>query len=103
MNAGQVMAAWNMSRKLSDDRKVEGGNRGEVKIIRNVIEESGSMEAPFSAGPAWAEVSKDFKLSVKDRKLIDPTTQSGGAIEVMFSLSPGTGKVYFDDFKLIEK
>lgn len=103
MNAGQVMAAWNMSRKLSDDRQVQTGGRDSVKVVRNVLEESGTMEAPFSAGPAWAEVSKDFKLSVKDRKLNDPTSSAGGAIEVMFSLAPGTGKVYFDDFKLIEK
>ncbi|MBN8709823.1 MAG: hypothetical protein BGO12_11330 [Verrucomicrobia bacterium 61-8] len=103
LSAGQVMAAWNMSRKLSDDRKVETGKRDSVQIIRNVIEESGSMEAPFSAGPAWAEVSKDFKLSVKDRKLNDPTSTASGVVEVMFTLAPGSGKVYFDDFKLVEK
>jgi hypothetical protein len=89
-------------KQLGEDRIVRG-ERGAVKKELNKAEETKSLPETFSPGANWSDVRKEFaiKFDNKDLNTLEKTT--GAELRINFLLSPGTGQIALDDFKLIEK
>lgn len=98
---GIVIIGWTGTKKLSES-KVTQGDRGSAQVKKNEAHQEGHEMIRFSAGPQWAEVKKDFKVSFSDKDLKDLTEATTSLLDVSFSLPQG-GEVYFDDFKIVER
>ena len=79
------------------------GDRGAVKKQLNEVKETKKLPETFSPGANWSEVRKEFavKFDNKDLNTLEKTT--GAELRLSFLLTPGTGQIALDDFKLIEK
>jgi len=90
----------------SGSKKIEGRTeRGD----RGAVTQKGGGEAredidevvPFSAGPAWTEIKKDFRVAFKSPDLKD-LKDAQAQIAIIFQVPQG-GELYIDDVKLIQK
>ncbi|MFA7343696.1 MAG: VCBS repeat-containing protein [Terrimicrobiaceae bacterium] len=90
-------------KKLSDAR-IEKLDRG-VNIKTNEAEQRKMELIPFSAGPQWSEVKKEFTAKFENKDLADLTTVTDWSTMIVFTLGPGSagGTIYIDDVKIIEK
>lgn len=98
---GQAIIGWTGTRKLGEDR-ITRDDRNAATVRRNEVNGEQFEAIKFSAGPQWAEVKKDFKVSFKESELKELKEATTALLELSFSLPPG-GEVYFDDVKIVEK
>ena len=89
-------------KKLGEDKLVRG-ERGAVSKQLNDLKESKFESTTFSAGANWSEVKKEFAIKFENKELNDTQDTKAADLRLSFLLSPGTGEVAFDDFKLVEK
>jgi hypothetical protein len=89
-------------KQLGEDRIIRG-DRGAVKKELNRAEETKPLPVTFSAGSNWGEVRKELEIKFDDKELntLDKTT--GAELRIRFVLTPGSGQLALDDFKLTEK
>jgi FG-GAP repeat len=97
-----VKIEYGGSKKLSDE-KIERGERGSVTIKKNDATEQKFEIIPFNAGPQWSEVKKEFTVKFDNKDLAGLTQVGGWSTTITFLLSPGSGTLYIDDIKIIEK
>ena len=104
VNDAAAIISYGGYKKLSED-KIEHDDRGGAKVTRNDARESKMETIPFSAGPQWAEVRKEFAVKFANKDLSDLTEVGNWTTNIVFLLSPGKdgGVLYIDDVKLIEK
>lgn len=94
--------------KTGEDQQIKG-RRGAVTIQKSEISDTIEEEIRFSVGATWAEVKKDFTFKFKkEPKCNDPAaTDAREPARVVFwltfELTPDSGEVYLDDFKLVKK
>ncbi len=98
---GQVGIAYAGIKQLGEQRVTRGG-RDSVTVQRNEAREEKQEVIKFSAGPAWTEIKKDFRVSFSNRDLNDLKDTTGSALQISFSL-PTDGELFIDDVKIIEK
>lgn len=89
-------------KKLSED-KIERGDRGAAIVKKNIAEERKNELIKFGVGPQWTEVKKEFTVKFDDKNLTDLAQVTNWSTRIVFTLSAGSGTVYFDDIKIIEK
>lgn len=99
--------AFTGTKKLSED-KIERGDRGSATVRKNEAREEQNELITFSPGPQWTEVRKEFTLRFADKDLANATFDGKDATMVWsttigFTLSPGSGNLYIDDVKIVEK
>jgi len=90
-------------KKLSDDKIVDRGDRNAVTVQRNVAREEKDEIITFNAGPQWSEVKKEFTVKFDNKDLVDLPQVTSWQTVIMFNLSPGSGFLYIDDLKILEK
>jgi len=98
---GQVGIAYSGNKQLGEQRVTRGG-RDSVTVQRNEAREEKQEVIKFSAGPAWTEVKKDFRVTFSNRDLSDLKDTTGSALQISFSL-PADAELFIDDVKIIEK
>jgi FG-GAP-like repeat/FG-GAP repeat len=98
---GQAFIAWSGSKKLSDEKVIQG-ERGSAEVQRNEVEEKVFETIKFSPSPIWTEVRKEFRVALKDKNLQGLKEMSHALLEISFSLPPG-GEAYIDDVTIIER
>lgn len=98
---GQVGIAYQGYKQLGEQRVTRGG-RDSVTVQRNEAREEKQEVIKFSAGPAWTEVKKDFRVTFSNRDLKDLKDTTGSALQISFSL-PADAELFIDDVKIIEK
>ncbi len=98
---GQVGIAYSGTKQLGEERVTRGG-RDSVSVQRNEAREEKQEVIKFSAGPAWTEVKKDFRVTFSNRDLSDLKDTTASALQISFSL-PTDGELFIDDVKIIEK
>jgi hypothetical protein len=88
--------------------KIDRGDRGSVVKKENIANEKISKVIRFSVSPQWSEVKGEVVVKFKNPDLSsalldgkDGELTWGTAIR--FNLAPGSGALYIDDMKLIEK
>jgi len=106
--AGVSDACVNIScyvRKELSETKLIRGERGSVGFQLNWREGWKNETIKFAPGAQWTEVKKEFTVNFGNKDLEDQTQVEPRwwSINIVFSLVPGTGSLYFDDIKLIEK
>jgi len=101
------------TKKLSA-AKLERGTRDAVKKIENEVKETIKQIFRFNPGSTWTDVKGEFSVKFADKDLADdpldgrgPKDDPHGSLSwtttVVFALAPGSGEIYFDDFKIIKK
>ncbi len=90
--------------KRLGEMKTQAAGRGEAVVIldRNEVREEIFKPLPVSVGGNWVPVSTDFKVDFTKPELNELETVNA-RITIQFNLAPGSGEMYFDDFKLVEK
>jgi hypothetical protein len=78
------------------------GDRGAVTGRSEAIEER-IESTPFVATASWIEVKKEFTVGWTNKNLTGLNEIKEASIRVSFTLTPGVGDAFFDDFKLVEK
>ena len=73
-----------------------------AKTIKNEAIEYKVESVPFSAGPQWTEVKKEFTPKFDKKELADPQ-DTALLTMIEFTLTPTSGYLYIDDVKIIEK
>jgi len=101
VNDANVGITYYGYKKLSES-KIERGDRGSAKTTKNEVMEYKVESVPFSAGPQWTEVKKEFTPKFEKKDLADPQ-ETGLLTMIEFTLTPGSGTLYIDDVKIIEK
>ena len=91
------------TKKLSDDKIVERGDRNSVTVQTNEAKDEKDEIITFNAGPQWSEVKKEFTVRFDVKDLADLTQVTNWQTVMMFSLSPGDGNLYVDDVRIVEK
>ena len=99
---GTVYVCYHGHKKLSES-KIERGDRGSATVKTNEADQNKIESIPFSAGPQWTEVKKEFTVKFENKDLADLTQVTNWTTTVVFTLSPGSGTIYIDDVKIIEK
>ncbi len=100
---GKVNMAYRGYKKLGESR-IERGERGAAKVIRNEIQERQDLSFDFRPGSTWATVSKDITIKFdKQPELNKEPKTSGAVIEICFEMDSPDGFVYFDDLKIVPK
>lgn len=89
-------------KKLSED-KIERGDRGSATIKKNEAEEKNNELIKFNVGPQWSEVKKEFTVKFSNKDLSDLAQVTSWSTTIAFTLGAGTGNLYIDDVKIIEK
>lgn len=102
VNSAGVSIAYSGRKKLSEDR-IERGDRNSAIVKRNEALEDKNELVAFNVGPQWSEVKKEFSVKFDDKDLADLKQVTNWSTTVSFLLSPGSGALYFDDIKIIEK
>jgi len=97
-----VNISYSGLKKLSED-KIERGDRGSATIKKNEATEEINELIKFNAGPQWSEVKQEFTVKFDNKDLADLKQVTNWATTLSFSLSPGSGVLYIDDVKIIEK
>jgi hypothetical protein len=78
------------------------GDRGAV-TGRSEASEERIESTPFVATASWIEVKKEFTVGWTNKNLAGLNEIKEASIRVSFTLTPGVGDAFFDDFKLVEK
>lgn len=78
------------------------GDRGAITGRSEAYEER-SESTPFVATASWIEVKKEFTVGWTNKNLTGLNEVKDASVRVSFTLTPGTGEAFFDDFKLVEK
>jgi len=89
--------------KQLGESRIERGERGSAQVRRNEVREEKEETVNINAGAAWTEVKKEFKVDFLDAELKSLPQTTTASITIGFSLPPGAGELYFDDFVLYEK
>jgi hypothetical protein len=97
-----VSIAYSGRKKLSEDR-IERGDRNSATVKKNEALEDKNELIAFNVGPTWTEVKKEFSVKFDDKDLADLKQVTNWSTTVSFLLSPGSGALFFDDIKVIEK
>jgi hypothetical protein len=98
---GQVIIGWNGSKKLSDDKVIQG-DRGSAEVKRNEASQTVYETIKFTPTPIWSEVRKEFRVALKDKDLQELKEMTHSLLEISFSIPPG-GEAYIDEVSIIEK
>jgi hypothetical protein len=101
LSDGIAIIGWTGYKKLSDD-KVTKSDRESVTVQKNEAREDGFELVRFSAGPSWAEVTKGFRVSFRNKDLKELKEATTSLLDITFSL-PAGGEAYFDDVKIVER
>jgi hypothetical protein len=99
---GVAQIRYSGQRQLGDQR-IERGERGSARVIRNEAREEKVETFPVNAGPNWSEIRREFRVQFDDPDLGPLKQTTGASLNIGFELAPGAGEIYFDDFRLIEK
>lgn len=100
--------AWGMM--IYDQRQVRG-DRGSVSYRRDEERIADTELVPITVGPTWSEFRRDFTLKLtspramkaaQEEKLPEGSTLTV-TMGIVTMLSPGSGKLYIDDLKIIPK
>jgi len=104
VNSADVGITYTGYKKLSEE-KIERGDRNSANVKKNEARQEKRELIPFSAGPAWAEVRKEFTVKFENKDLADLPQVTDWATTIAFLLSPGKdgGVLYIDDVKIVEK
>ncbi|MEI6493513.1 MAG: VCBS repeat-containing protein [Verrucomicrobiota bacterium] len=104
VNSADVEIVYTGYKKLSEE-KIERGDRGSASVKKNEARQEKRELIPFSAGPAWAEVRKEFTVKFENKDLADLPQVTDWATTIAFLLAPGKdgGVLYIDDVKIVEK
>jgi hypothetical protein len=78
------------------------GDRGAV-TGRSEASEERIESTSFVATASWIEVKKEFTVGWTNKNLAGLNEIKEASIRVSFTLTPGVGDAFFDDFKLVEK
>lgn len=78
------------------------GDRGAV-TGRSEASEERIESTPFVATASWIDVKKEFTVGWTNKNLTGLNEIKEASIRVSFTLAPGVGDAFFDDFKLVEK
>jgi hypothetical protein len=83
-------------------------DRGAVKITENKAEENKADVFRFNAGPQWNEVKGEFSVKFSNKDLAGAALDGkDGSLtwetSIIFNLAPGSGVLYIDDLKILEK
>jgi hypothetical protein len=98
---GQAIIGWSGSKKLSDDKVIQG-ERGSAEVKRNEANEKVYETIKFTPTPIWSEVRKEFRVALKDKNLQDLKEMTHSLLEISFSIPPG-GEAYIDEISIIER
>ncbi len=98
---GQAFIGWTGYKKLGEAR-VTIGDRNSATVQRNEVNDNNFEMIKFSGGPAWSEVRKDFKVTLRHKDLQDLKEATITLLDLSFTVPQG-GVAYFDDFKIVEK
>lgn len=87
--------------------RIERLDRG-VKITENKVIETKLTVFRFNAGPQWSEIKGELSVKFANKDLSSATLDGkDGSLTwtttIAFSLAPGSGVLYVDDMKIIEK
>jgi len=92
---------WRASKETGERREIRG-ERGAVRVQRNVIRDSDQQSTDFRPAGNWSTVSKAFKIEFKnERDLNKEPLTSEAILEISFELAAPDGFLYLDDLKLI--
>jgi hypothetical protein len=92
---------WRASKETGETREIRG-ERGAVRVQRNIIRDSEQQSAEFRPSGSWAAVNKSYKIEFKnERALNQEATTSDAVIEISFELAAPDGFLYLDDIKLV--
>jgi len=90
--------------------KLVRGERGAVKRLENKVAETKRTIISFNPGPVWSEVKGEFSVKFDNKEIAaaaldgkDATLHFGWRTSLVFNLAPGSGTLYIDDMKIIEK
>ena len=87
--------------------KVVRGGRNAATVVGEIkFEERKALEImKFTVSPQWCEITKEFTVipEKKELKDVQQIEVDAWALHISFDLAPGTGVIYIDDFKMIEK
>jgi len=90
--------------------KLVRGERGAVKRLENKVREDKRTIISFNPGPVWSEVKGEFSVKFASKDLAalaldvpDATLRFFWRTSLVFNLAPGSGVLYIDDMKIIEK
>jgi hypothetical protein len=98
---GQAIIGWSGSKKLSDDKVIQG-ERGSAEVKRNEANQTVYETIKFNPSPIWSEVRKEFRVALKDKNLQDLKEMTHSLLEISFSIPPG-GEAYIDEVSIIER
>ena len=102
VDEGTVDIYYRGYKKLSE-AKIERGDRGSANVRRNEAIQDKVELIPFSAGPQWTEVKKEFTLKFENKDLADIAQVTEWGTKISWTLSPASGNLYIDEVKIIEK
>ena len=88
--------------------KLERGDRNAVIRKENKAEEKKSEVIRFNPGSGWTEVKGEIPVKFSNKDLSSAALDGKDGtltwtVSIQFNLSPGSGVIYFDDIKMIEK
>jgi hypothetical protein len=98
---GQVGIAYSGRKQIGEER-VTRGERDSVTVQRDEEKDKNQEVFAFSAGPAWTEIKKDFRVTFSNRELSDLKETTSSAVQISFTLPPDA-ELFIDDVKIIEK
>ncbi|MEI6278547.1 MAG: VCBS repeat-containing protein [Verrucomicrobiae bacterium] len=90
------------------EAKLVRGDRGAVTKTRNIVYEEKHTLFPFAPGPVWSEVKGEFSVRFDKKELASAALDEkdghlNWTTSIVFNLAPGSGVLYLDDVKIIEK
>lgn len=98
---GQAFIGWTGYKKLGNAKETVG-DRGSVSRQENEVRDENFETIKFSGGPAWVEVRKDFKVTLRHKDLQDLKETTTTLLDLSFTV-PQDGVAYFDDVKIVER
>ena len=105
VSSANVEIAYTGYKKLSEEKIERSGDRNAAKVTKNEARQDKRELIPFTAGPAWAEVRKEFAVKFENKDLADLAQVTDWSTTIAFLLAPGKdgGVLYIDDVKILEK
>ncbi|MFV0337656.1 MAG: FG-GAP repeat domain-containing protein [Chthoniobacterales bacterium] len=89
-------------KKLGEAR-ITRGERGSAKVKRNELNESKSESIRINPSANWTTVTQKITVKFTEEKDLNKEQYTSWAsLLVAFTLQPGQGEIFFDDFKVTE-
>lgn len=103
VSEARVSVDWRGYKQMSEER-LERGDRGAVKRIRDTAQENRTASFTFNPSVNWSTVTQSIKIDFKDKyaKILNAEKfTSEGVLQIEFILTSPDGQLYLDDVKMM--